>query len=195
MISSKKQAKGGIVSLYGEGRWGSEKLSHHVSVRKLVSCSSRVSHFRAHALSLVKQDCIYLVHAQKTLGCISSLEFCTTEWKNTHYCSVAKSCANLGPHGLQHTRLPCPSPSPRVCSDSCPLSQWCHPAISSSVTPCPSCPQSFFASKSFPMNWLLASGGQSIGDSALASVFPMNIQGWWMTGLISLLSKGLSNIH
>ena len=78
---------------------------------------------------------------------------------------------------LQIARLPCPSPSPRVCSTSCPLSCWWHPTISSFVTPFSSCPQSFSASGSFPMSWLFT-GGQSIGASALASVLPMNIQGW-----------------
>ena len=98
----------------------------------------------------------------------------------------------LWPHGLQHTRLPCPLLSPGVCSNSCPLSQWCHPTISSSVTPFSSCPQSFPASESFPISWLFASGSQSIGASASTSVLPMNIQGWFpleLTGLISLLSK------
>ena len=75
---------------------------------------------------------------------------------------------SLQPHELQHTRLPCPSPTPRACSNSCPLSQWCHPTISSSVVPFSSCPQSFSASGSFPMRWLFASGGQSIGASASA---------------------------
>ena len=86
---------------------------------------------------------------------------------------------SLLPHGLQYTRLPGPSISPRVCSNSCPLSQWCHPTISSSVTPFSSCPQSFPASGSFPMSWLFISGGQSIGVSASTSVLPMNIQGWF----------------
>ena len=93
------------------------------------------------------------------------------------------------PHGLQHTRLPCPRLSPGVCSH--PLSWWCHPTILSSVTPFSSCSQSFPASGSFPMSWLFASGGQSIGASALASVLPMNIQGSFpleWTGLISLIS-------
>ena len=111
------------------------------------------------------------------------------------FCSVAKSCLDsLQPHGLQHARLPCHSVSPGVCSDSCPLSQWCHPTISSSVTPF-SCPHSFPSSGSFPMSWLLASGGQSIGASA--SVLPVNIQDWFplgLTGLISLLSKELSRV-
>ena len=104
---------------------------------------------------------------------------------------------SLQPHGLQHPRLPCPSLSPRVCLNSCLLSRWCHPAISSSVTPFSSCPQSFLASGSFPMSRLFASGGQSIGASASLSVLPMNIQGWcplWLTGLISLLTKGLSSV-
>jgi len=100
-------------------------------------------------------------------------------------------------HGLQHTRLPCPSVSPRVCSNSCPLSQWCHPAISPSVIPFSSCPQSFPASGSFQMSRHFAPGGQSIEASASASVLPMNIQSWFplgLTGLISLLSKRLSRV-
>ena len=102
----------------------------------------------------------------------------------------------LWPHGLQHTRLPCPSPSPRVCSNSCPFSQWRHPTISSSVT-FSSCPQSFPASGSFPVSRLFASGGQRIGASTSASILSMYIQGWFplgLTGLISLLSKGLSRV-
>ena len=102
---------------------------------------------------------------------------------------------SLQPHGLQHTRLPCPSPTPGACSNSCPSSRWCHLTISSSVGPFSSCLQSFSASGSFPMFWLFASGGQSIGASASGSDLPMTIQdssplGW--TGLISLQSKGLS---
>ena len=85
---------------------------------------------------------------------------------------------SLWPHELQHTRPPCPSPTPRVHPNSCPLSQWCHPAISSSVVPFSSCPQPLPASGSFPMSQLFPSGGQSIGVSALASVLPMNTQGW-----------------
>ena len=99
---------------------------------------------------------------------------------------------SLRPHGLQHTRPPCPSPTPGVYPNSCPLSWWCHSTISSSVVPFSSCPQSFLASGSFQMSQLLASGGQSIGVSASTSVFPMNIQDWspleW-TGWISLQSK------
>ena len=100
-------------------------------------------------------------------------------------------------HELQDARLLCPSLSPEVCSNLCPSSRWCHPAISSSVTPFSSCPQSFPASGSFPMSRLFTSGGQSIGASASAAVLSVNIQGWFplgLTGLISLLSKELSRV-
>ena len=101
---------------------------------------------------------------------------------------------SLHPCGLQHARLPCPSPSSGTCSNSCPLNWWCHPTISSSVTPF-SYPQSFPAPESFPMTWLFASDGQNIGASA--SICPMSIQGWYpigWTGLVSLLSKGFSKV-
>ena len=104
---------------------------------------------------------------------------------------------SLWPHGLQHARPPSPSLSPRVSSDPCPLSRWCHPTISSSVAPFSSLLQSFPASGSFPMSQFFASGGQSSGASASATVLPMNIQGWFPVGwtrLISLLFKGLSRI-
>ena len=91
-------------------------------------------------------------------------------------------------HGLQHTRIPCCSPSPEICSSSYPLSQWCHPTFLSSVVPFSSCLQSFPASGSFPMSWLFVSGGQSTGASSLASVLPMNVQGWFPSGLIGLIS-------
>ena len=100
---------------------------------------------------------------------------------------------SLQPHGLQHTKLPCPSPNPGVYS----LSQWCHPTISSSVIPFSSCLQSFWASGSFQMSQLFTSGGQSIRVSALISVLPMNIQDWFpleWSGWISLLTKGLSRV-
>ena len=103
----------------------------------------------------------------------------------------------LRPHESQHARPPCPSPTPGVHSDSCALSRWCHPTISSSVVPFSSCPQSLPASESFPMSQLFTSGGQSIGVSALASVLPKNTQDWsaleW-AGWISLQSKGLSSL-
>ena len=101
---------------------------------------------------------------------------------------------SLRPHGPQHTRPPCPLPTPRVYSDSCPLSRWCHPTIASSVVPFSSHLQSCPASGSFPMSQFFTSGGQSIGISASASVLPMNIQDWFplgCTGWISLQSKGL----
>ena len=104
---------------------------------------------------------------------------------------------SLRPYGLQHARPPCPSPTPRVDSNSCPLSRWCHPTISSSVIPFSSHFQSFPASGSFQMSQFFASGGQSIGVSASASVLPMNIQNWFplgWTGWISLLSKRLFSI-
>ena len=116
-------------------------------------------------------------------------------WSVQFSCSLV--CDSLWPHGLQHARLPCPSPTPRAYSNSCPLNQCCHPTISSSVIPFSSCLQSFLASGSFPMSQSFASGGQSIGVSASTSVLPMNIQdqfplGW--TGWISLQSKGLSRV-
>ena len=110
-------------------------------------------------------------------------------------CSVMSDY--LRPHGLQHTRLPCPSLTPGAYSNSCPLSWWCHPTISSSVFPFSSCLQPFPAAVSFPMSQFFASGGQNIGASGSASVLPMNIQDWLPLGLIrlnSLLSKGLSRV-
>ena len=110
-------------------------------------------------------------------------------------CSVMSD--SLRPHGLQHARLPCPSPTAEACSNSCPSNWWCHPTISSSVIPFSSCLQSFPASESFIMSQFFASGGQSIGITASAAVLPMNIQDWFplgLTGLISLLSKGHSRV-
>ena len=95
------------------------------------------------------------------------------------------SVYQLWPHGLQHTRLPCPSPIPRACSNPCTSSQWCHPTISSSVIPFSFCLQSFQASGSVPMSQFFASSDQSIGVSASTSVFPMNIQCWFPLGLIA----------
>ena len=104
---------------------------------------------------------------------------------------------SLHPHGLQHVRLPCPSPTPKACSNSCPLCRWYHPTISSPVIPFSSCLQSILASGSFLVSQFFASGDQSIGVSASASVLPVNIQDWspleW-TGWISLQSKGLSSV-
>ena len=117
------------------------------------------------------------------------------------FSSVQFSCSvvsdTLRPHGLQHTRPPCPSPTHRVYSNSCPLSRWCHPTISSSVVPFSFHLQSFPASRSFQKSHFFSSGGQSIHVSASASVLPMNIQGWFTlrcTGWISVQSKRLSRI-
>ena len=119
------------------------------------------------------------------------LEFSSVQFS---YSVVSNS---LQPHGLQHARFPCPSPTPGVYSNSCLLSQWCHPNISSSVIPFSSWLQSFPASGSFPMSQLFTSGGQSIRASALASAFPKNIQGWFplgLTNLVSSWSMGLSSL-
>ena len=122
--------------------------------------------------------------------------FCIIAFSSVQFsCSVMSD--SLRPHELQHARPPCPSPTPGVHSDSRPSSPWFHPAISSSVVPFSSCPQSLPASESFPMSQLFLWGGQSTGVSALASVLPKNTQDWppleW-TGWISLQSKGLSRV-
>ena len=124
-----------------------------------------------------------------------------TDYKLGHKTSLQFSCSvmsdSLWPHGLQHARLPCLSPTPGVCSNSCPLSRWCHPTISSSVVPLSSCLQSFPASGSFPVSQFFTSGGQSIGVLASVLVLPVNIQDWFplgLTDLISLQSKGLSRV-
>ena len=113
------------------------------------------------------------------------------------FSSVSQLCLTLWPHELQHARLPYPSPTPRACSISFPLSQWCHPTILSSATPFSFCLQSFPASGSFPMSQFFNSGGQTIGVSAWVSILPMNIQDWFPLGWtcwISLQSKGLSRV-
>ena len=122
---------------------------------------------------------------------MSSLHFLKIQFSRSVVSDSLWSC------GLQHTRCPCPSPTLRVYSNLCPLSQWCHPTISSSVIPFSSCLQSCPASGSFPMNWFFASRGQSTRASASASVLPLNIQDWFSLGLtclISLQSKGLSRV-
>ena len=119
----------------------------------------------------------------------------TSQFSSVHFSSLVMS-DSLWPHGLQHARLPCPSPTPRACSNSRLSSRWCHPTISSSVIPFLFCLQSFPASGSFPMSWLFASGGRSTETSASASILIMNIQDWFplgLTGLISMQSKGLKS--
>ena len=131
----------------------------------------------------------------RTHGTKSILESLNYSWKKNVSCSVMSD--TLWPHEPQHARPPCPSPTPGIHSNSCPLSQWCHPAISSSVVTFFSCPQSLPASESFPMSQLFTWGGQSTGVLALASVLPKNTQDWspleW-AGWISLQSKGLSRV-
>ena len=139
------------------------------------------------------------------ISSISILQFSTyrsfTSFSLVQFSSVQFSCSvvsnSLRPHELQHARPPCPSPSPGVHSDSCTLSQWCYPAISSSVVPFFSCPQSLPASESFPISQRFAWGGQSTAASALASLLPKKSQGWspseW-TGWNSLQSKGFSRV-
>ena len=133
-----------------------------------------------------RHRCIKSTGCMYILTCPSSVQFS---------CSVVSD--SLQPHASQHTGPPCPSPTPRVYPNSCPSSQWCHPAISSSVLPFSSCPQSLPASESFPMSQLIALGGQNIGVSASASVLLMNTQDWpplgW-TSWISLQSMGLSRV-
>ena len=123
----------------------------------------------------------------------------STFWLFSHFV-VVQSPSQIqlfATHGLQHAMLPCPILSPRVFSDSCPLSWWCHPTILSSVVPFSSCLQSFPASGSFQMSQFFTSGGQSIGVSTSSSILPVNVQGWFalgLTGLISLHSKGRSRV-
>ena len=118
-------------------------------------------------------------------------------WISSVQFSHSVMSSSLQPHEPQHTRPPCPSRTPGVYPDSCPLNQWCHPTISPSVVPYSSCLQSFPASGSFPMSQFFILGGQSVGVSVSASVLPMNTQDWsplgW-TGWISLQSKGLSRV-
>ena len=135
---------------------------------------------------------------QTNLGCrfVASTESCAI-FRNSSQFSRLVVSSSLQPPGLQHARPPCPSPTPGVYSNSCPLSRWCSPTISSSVVPFSSCLRSFPASGSFQRSQFFASGGQSIGVSASASVLPMNIHDWFplgWTGWISLQSKKLSRV-
>ena len=148
-----------------------------------------------------KEECSPCTFSSKTqiLHCVHSKhEFWTKDSLLTWISSVQLlSHVWLQPHGLQHARPPCPSPTPRVYWNSCSLGQWCHPAISSSVIPLSSCLQSFPASGSFPMSQLFTSGGQSTGVSASTSVLLMNVQDWFplgWTGWTSLQSKRFSRV-
>ena len=128
---------------------------------------------------------------------VCGAEYVCWKLQNTDEFSCSVMSNSMRPHGLQHTRPPCPLPTPGVYSNSCPLSRWCHPIISSSVIPFSSHLQSFPASGSFQMGQFFTSGGQTIGTSVSASVCPLNIQDWFplgWTGLISLQPKGLSRV-
>ena len=142
---------------------------------------------------------IELIILRRTIICLSSVQFSRSHWSHSvQFSSVTQLCLTVcDPMNRSTSGLPCPSPTPGVHPNPCALSRWCHPTISSSVVPFSSCPQSFPASRSFPMSQLFTSGGQSIGVSASTSVLPMNTQDWsplgW-TGWISLQSKGLSRV-
>ena len=146
----------------------------------------------------VAGDCLFLISD----GSNSTISHCLVRTVvGSDFSSVQFSFSvvsdSLRPHELQHARPPCPSPTPGVHPNPCPLSWWCHPTISSSVVPFSSCPQSFPASGSFPMSQLFTSGGQTIGVSASTSVLPINTQDWsslGLTGWISLQSKWLSRV-
>ena len=182
--------------------WGTPLC--HVGDRSLVTCSKKPSPFW-HRLFLptLSQESLPHYSVPSIIACVltwSYLVLCISaapppHW-NTPFTQFSPSVVSnsLWPHGLQHTRPPCPSPTPRACSNSCPLSQWCHPTISSSTIPFFSCLQSFPASGSFPMSQFFTSDGQSIGASASASVLPMNRFPLGWTALISLQSKGLSRV-
>ena len=154
------------------------------------------------AVTLLVLSICWAHHEKCWAGCVTSWN--QDRWEKLQqpqiYGSVQFSCSvvsdSLRPHESQHSRPPCPSPTPGVHSDSCPSSLWCYPAISSSVVPLSSCPQSLPASGSFPMSQLFVWGGQSTGVSALASFLSKNHQGWSLewTGWIPLQSKGLSGV-
>ena len=151
----------------------------------LVSCHLLNSFLILVIVSYISLDCL----------CKQTVKNLLKKSANQFSCSVVSDF--LWPHGMQHTRPPFPSPTPGVYSNSCPLSRWCYPTISTSVIPFSSCLQSFPAYGSFPMSQLFASGGQNIGASASASILPMNIQDWFplgWTGWISLQSKGPSRV-
>ena len=165
-----------------------EKTNQLIAMRKQIGCSSGILilHTIAMHRRMIMKNCLR-EKGKFELG----IQFSSVQFSR----SVVSD--SLWPHASQHPRPPCPSPSLGVYPNSCPLSQWCHPAISSSVIPFSSCPQSLPASGSFPMSQLFAWGGQSIRISASASVPPVNTQDWsplgW-TSWISLQSKGFSSI-
>ena len=187
-------------------------LGLHCGAQALSSCGTRVSHCRVFSCCRAQALTCMGFSSRSTqaqgfwLMGVVALWHVASSQTTDQTCVPCKGSVqfsrsvvsdSLRPHESQHARPPCPSPTPGVYSNSCPSSRWCHPAISSSVVPFSSCPQSLPASGSFPMSQLFTSGGQSIGVSASASVLPMNTQdlslsGW--TGWISLQSKGLSRV-
>ena len=149
-----------------------------------------------HSLILCSQNQLVMQHFFKESKETKAFVSRQLSWLCSYVCSVPKLCLTLQPHGLQHARFPCHSLSPAICSHSYPLSRWCCLTISFSVIPF-SCSQSFPATGPLPMNWLFASGGQSIRASASSSVLSSDIQGWFPSGwagLKSLLSKKLSSL-
>ena len=170
---------------WSSGRWAWSRASKH-QITKVLECHAQIS-----------SD----VQASKEISFASGTANRKQQKNKISFSSVQFSPSvvsdSLRPHESQHARPPYPSPTRGVHSDSCPSSQWCHPAISSSVIPFSSCPQSLPASESFPMSQVFTWGGQSTGVSALASFLPKKSQGWspseW-TGWISLQSKGLSRV-
>ena len=164
--------------LYDFGEWVRSRLQfHHYSLNEvwLSASSSLHSHFDFTA----------------SFDCCPWIQCSTCSWGEIGNAvllfSYSVESDSLRPHGLQHTRPPCPPLSPGVCSNLCPLGRWCHPAISSSATPFSSCPQSFLASGSFPVSQLFTSGGQYTGASTSASILPVNSQDWFPSGLTGLV--------
>ena len=154
--------------------------------------------FFLQSLHFINHRRYFFKESNRDINCTKADDIYSLKYKDQHR-KFSRSVVSdsLWPHELQHARPPCPSPTPGAHPNSCPLSRWCHPAISSSVVPFSSCPQSLPALESFPVSQLFTWGGQSFGVSALASVLPMNTQDWspleW-TGWISLHSKGLSRV-
>ena len=156
----------------------------------MLVCSSAFSSYNVKSVR-AKSLFYWVLQSQHLEQCLSCSRNAIVQFS----CSVVSD--SVRPHGLQHARTPCPSPTPEVYSNSCPLSWWCHQTITSSVVPFSSCLQSFPASRSFQMSQFFTSGGQSIGVSALASFLPKKSQGWspseW-TGWISLEFKGVLRV-
>ena len=167
-----------------------------LQINKTVHCSKTYSSHSSKTWPVLFLLCVFHVSKCNKLGGWGGGGFSSYLISSVQFSRSVMS-DSLRPHGRQHARLPCPSSTPRVYSNSCPLSQWCHPTTSSSIVSFSSCLQPFPAWGSFQMSQLFALGGQRIGVSDSASVLPMNIQDWcplgW-TGWISLQSKGLSRV-